>query len=163
MGEFRFKISGDGRPVFTSNGIKVLFASGSDTQVTMLEPDVLVEKYGAELVLDNVTLNPYWQINECTGAIYRLTHFPLDDSEFDYEGLYVFNVVPSEEYKKACKEPNVIAVGSVCDIVVGCSFFQGSWGRNFDEWFFEMPEDISSVVDKANKYLQTVIDKLQEK
>ena len=90
MSQYAFPINGDGRPCFTSNGVRVLFASGCTTQVSWLEPDVLKEKYGAELILDNVKLNPYWQVGECGGAIYKLALFPFDGSEYDYSGLYVF-------------------------------------------------------------------------
>ena len=56
MRGFTFSPIGDGRPVFTSNGIRVLMASGTGTQVSMLEPDILTEKYGAELILDHVKI-----------------------------------------------------------------------------------------------------------
>ena len=160
MGEYRFPISGDGRPVFTSNGIKVLFATGSDTQVSLLEPEILKEKFGAELIVDNVRLNPYYQVGECTGGIYRLEHFPLDGSEYDFRGLYIFNSVPSKEYKELCKSDGlgIVAVGAVCDIIVGCAFVAGSCGCTGEEWFFGI-SDVDEAVKKANKYLQEVIDK----
>ena len=104
MGRYSFKVgefSEDDRPIFMSNGLRVLFATGSGTQVSMLDPDVLDEKFGAELILDNVKLDPYWQLGECVGGIYRLAHFPIDGTDYDYQGLYVFNVMPSEEYKKS--------------------------------------------------------------
>ena len=47
MGRFSFKsgtFSEDSRPIFTSNGMHVLFATGSATQVSLLEPEVLKEK-----------------------------------------------------------------------------------------------------------------------
>ncbi len=80
------------------------------------------QKFGAELVMDNVKMDPYWQVGECVGAIYKLAHFPFDGSDYDYSGLYVFNVIPSEEYKRICEEPNVDAVGKVCDINVSGVF-----------------------------------------
>ena len=78
MGKYRMTAGKDDRPVFTSNGIRVLHASGCDTQISLLDPKVLKDKFGAELLLDNVKLNPYWQIGECVGAsidwrIFRLT------------------------------------------------------------------------------------------
>ena len=161
MSQFVFPISGDGRPVFTSNGIRVLFASGSTIQVSLLEPDVLKEKFGAELILDNVKMDPYWQVGECVGAIYKLAHFPFDGSEHNYSGLYVFNTVPSEEYKKACEDPNVDTVGSICDIVVGVRMFEG-FGKDLEKWTLNIPNDIQKAVDNANAPLQEVIDKLKK-
>ena len=158
MGEFRLPSSEDERPIFKSNGLSVLFASGSSTQVSMLEPNVLIEKFGAELVLDNIRLNPYWQIGECDGAIYKLAHFPIDGTDSDYEGLYVFNTVPSEEYKKACEDPNIETVGSVCDIIVGMPMVD-RFGRDDKGWFFEIPNNTDESVKKANTALQEVIDK----
>ena len=57
MSKYTFPISGDGRPVFTSKGIRVLFASGCSTQISLLEPEVLKEKFGADLILDNVKMD----------------------------------------------------------------------------------------------------------
>ena len=158
MPEFVFPISGDGRPVFNSNGLRVLFASGCGYQVTMLEPAVLKQKFGAELVLDEVKLDPYWQIGECVGAIYKLAHFPIDGTDYDYSGLYVFNVVPSEEYKKACEDPNVEAVGRVCDIIVSMRLFAG-FSKTLEEWSLTIPDDIEKAVKVANEPIQDIIDK----
>ena len=163
MGRFSFKtgtFSSDRRPIFTSNGMRVLFATGSATQVSLLEPEVLEEKYGAELVLDNVKLDPYWQIGECTGGIYRLSHFPIDGTDYDYQGLYVFNTPQTEEHKKACEDPNVDAVGKVCDIIIGMNLFDGS-GKDFEEWYFDIADDTKDAVKRANESLQAVIDKLK--
>ena len=164
MGRFSFKsgtFSEDSRPIFTSNGMHVLFATGSATQVSLLEPEVLKEKFGAELVLDKVKLDPYWQIGECVGGIYRLAHFPIDGTDYDFQGLYVFNVVPTEEYKKACADPNVSAVGKVCDIIINMELFEES-GKDFEEWFFDIAEDTTAAVKRANAPLQVVVDKLKE-
>ena len=163
MGRFSFKtgtFSSDRRPIFTSNGMRVLFATGSATQVSLLEPEVLEEKYGAELVLDNVKLDPYWQIGECTGGIYRLSHFPIDGTGYDYQGLNVFNTPPTEEYKKACSDPDVNAVAKVCDIIIGMSLFDRS-GKDFEEWYFDIADDTTDAVKRANEPLQAVIDKLK--
>ncbi len=160
MSQYTFPLNGDGRPCFTSNGVRVLFASGCTTQVSWLEPDVLKEKYGAELILDNVKLNPYWQVGECGGAIYKLAHFPFDGSEYDYSGLYVFNVILSDEYKKACEDPNIDTVGSVCDIIVGSRMFNG-FARDHEKWTLDIPDDIQKAVEDANVPLQEVIDKLK--
>ena len=167
MDEFRFA-SDEGRPIFKSNGMKVLFASGSLTQVSILDPDVLKEKYGAELILDGITLNTYWQVGEQTGSIYRLDHFPLDGTEYDFRGLYFFNIVPPEEYKKWCavrdgeEGLDEGVIGLPCDIIVGCSFTNGSWGCNHgEEWFLGFT-CVEEAVKEANKYLQNVIDKVKE-
>ena len=163
MGRFSFKIgtfSGDRRPIFTSNGMRVLFATGSAAQVSLLEPEVLKEKFGAELVLDNVKLDPYWQIGECVGGIYRLAHFPIDGTGYDYQGLYVFSVVPTEEYKKACADPNVDAVGKVCDIIINMDMF-AEIGKDFDKWYFDIPDETAEAVKWANKPLQALVDKLK--
>lgn len=158
MGEYRILESGDGRPVFTSNEIKVLFASGCSTQVSLLEPEVLRAKFDAELLLDNVKLDPYFQIGECIGGIYRLGHFPLDGSDYDYKGLLVFNTVPSEEYKKSCTEPDLIApVGAICDMIVGAGLF-GNWSRDEVGYRVEIPDDMDRAIVKANKLLQAMID-----
>ena len=161
MPKYAFPISGDGRPVFTSNGTRVLFASGCTTQVSLLEPDVLKEKFGAKLILENVKMDPYFQIGECVGSIYKLDHFPFDGSEYDFSGLYVFNVVPSEEYKKACEDPNVDTVGSVCDIIVGARLFEG-FGKDLETWTLSIPDDIQKAVENANTPLQEVIDGLKK-
>ena len=162
MGRFGFKtgtFSSDRRPIFTSNGMRVLFAMGSATQVSLLEPEILKEKFGAEPVLDNVKIDPYWQIGECVGGIYKLEHFPIDGTDYDYQGLYIFNVVPSYDYKKACEDPNVDAVGKVCDIIIGMNLFDGS-GKDFEEWYFDISDDTTDAVKRANEHLQAVVDKL---
>ena len=161
MSKYTFPISGDGRPVFTSNGIRVLFASGCTTQVSLLQPEVLKEKFGAELILDNVKMDPYFQVGECVGAIYKLNHFPFDGSEHDYSGLYVFNVVPSEKYKKACEDPNIDTVGAICDIIVSMNLFDG-FRKDFENWTLNIPDDIQKAVDNANAPLQAIIDELKK-
>ena len=158
MYEFKFPVSGDGRPIFKSNGMRVMFASGCSILVSLLEPDVLKEKFGAELIQDHVKLNPYFQIGECVGGIYRLSHFPLDGSECDYPGLHVFNVVPSEEYKQACKDPNIITAGSVCDIIVSIRLFAG-FEKSWTTWSFNIPDDTTKAVEDANKVLWEMIEK----
>lgn len=163
MREFTFSPIGDGRPVFTSNGIRVLMASGTGTQISMLEPVILAEKYGAELILDHVKMDPYWQVGECSGGIYRLAHFPIDGTEYDYKGLLVFNTVPSEEYRKACEVPESNCVGSVCDIIVGCSLFSGfshTPGGNGEhgEYTFIIPDDMEAAVKEANEPLHAFLD-----
>lgn len=161
MPQFVFPISGDGRPVFMSNGVRVLFASGCSNEIAMLEPDVLKQKYGAELLLDKVKMNPYYQLGECVGAIFKLAHFPFDGSDYDYSGLYVFNVIPTEDYKKACDDPNVDAVGKVCDIIVGSRLFRG-FSKDKKEWSLSIPNDIAKAVDEANAPLQAIIDKFRK-
>lgn len=159
MGKYRITAGKDERPVFTSNGIRVLHASGSDTQISLLDPEVLKDKFGAELLLDNVKLNPYWQIGECVGGIYRLEHFPLDGSDYNFMGLLVFNTIPSEEYKKACEYPGLIAsVGAICDMIIGSYLFDSS-GHDENGHWAEISEDPKAAVFEANKLLQTVIDK----
>lgn len=159
MGKYRMTAGKDDRPVFTSNGIRVLHASGCDTQISLLDPKVLKDKFGAELLLDNVKLNPYWQIGECVGGIYRLENFPLDGSDYDFKGLLIFNTVPSEEYKKACKDPGLIApVGAICDMIIG-SYLFGSFGHDENGHWGEISKDPEAAVSEANKLLQTVIDK----
>ena len=161
MRQVVFPISVDGRPVFKSNGERVLFSTACDCQITMLEPDALKQKYDAELILDKVKMNPYWQVGECVGAIYRLSHFPIDGTEYDYPGLYVFNVIQSEEYKKACEDPNIETVGKVCDIIVNMDLFYG-FSKTLDEWILNIPDDIAKAVEEANKPLQEVVDKLSK-
>lgn len=163
MEQFRFA-SDEERPIFTSNGIKTLFASGSLTQVSILDPDVLKEIFGAELILEDVTLTTYWQVGEQTGSIYRLDHFPLDGTDYDFRGLYFFNIAPTEEYKKWCKtrddaqkiEDEIL--GLPCDIMVGCSFVNGPYGRSHNEWFLGFT-NVEDAVKEANEYLQEIIDK----
>ena len=162
MGEFRIAVNKETGPVFTSNGLRVLFATGSATMVSLLEPESLESKYGAELILDNVRINPYWQVGECNGAIYRLAHFPIDGTDYDYQGIYVFNTVPTEEYKKACADPSIDTIGSRCEIIVNADFFPASWGKTMEEWYFEIPDNLDEVVKEANKPLQAVIDKLKK-
>ena len=106
-------------------------------------------------------MDPYWQVGECFGALYKLAHFPFDGSDYDYPGLYVFNVVPSEEYKKACADPNVDAVGKVCDIIVSMRLFEG-FSKNEKEWSLNIPDDIAKTVDEANTPLQAVIENLSK-
>ena len=164
MSEFTFRPIGDGRPVFTSNGIRVLMASGSGTQVSLLEPDILAERFYAELILDHVKIDPYCQVGKCTGGIYRLAHFPIDGTDYDYKGLLVFNTVPSEEYRKACEVPENNCVGAICDIIVGCSLFGGfshsPGGRNeYGEWTLNIPDDIDATVKEANEPLQAILEK----
>ncbi len=132
--------------VFTSNGVRVLLASGSETQISFLRPEVLKEKFGAELVLENVKLSPYWQVGETTGSIYKLPHFPLDGSEYDYPGLYVFNVLPNDEER-------------VCDMIVGGNLLDGFGHDGNGLWKLEIPDDIDEAVKRTNAYLQVVIDK----
>ena len=81
--------------------------------------------------------------------------------EHDYSGLYVFNVVPSDKYKKACEDPNIDTVGSICDIIVSMNLFDG-FGKNFENWTLNIPEDIQKAVNKANTPLQAVIDKVMK-
>ncbi len=160
MPQYTFKIlTEDGRPVFTSNGVRVLLATGSDTHITMLEPEVLKEKFGAELIRDNVKMNAYG-CGECVGTIYKLAHFPLDGSDIDVPGLYVFNVVRSEEYSELCKDPVVDTIWKVCDAVVSMSLFDSIQVSFGEECTLKIPDDISAAVKDANAYLQVVIDKL---
>ena len=159
MAIYRMTAGADTRPIFTSNGIRVLHASGIDTQVSLLNPEVLKDKFDAELMIDNVTLNPYWQIGECIGGIYRLGHFPLDGSIYDYKGLLVFNTALSEDYKKTCEDSEVtVPSENVCDMIIGSSLFD-RWGCDKKEYWVEISEDLNTAVVKANKLLQAVIDK----
>ena len=69
-------------------------------------------------------------------------------------------MVLSDEYKKACEDPNIDTVGSVCDIIVGSRMFNG-FARDHEKWTLDIPDDIQKAVEDANVPLQEVIDKLK--
>ena len=94
------------------------------------------------------------------GYVWIISHFPIGGTGYDYRGLYVFNTVPSEDYKRACEDPKADTVDSVCDIIVSMALFD-SFEKTFDEWFFDIPDEIEKGVSRANMTLQAVIDKGQ--
>lgn len=163
MAELRFPVGTDSRPMFMSNGVAVLFATGSDTQIAMMEHNDLTEKFGAELVAENVRLSPYWPFTDRMGAIYRLKHFPVGDSGYDYEGMLIFNIGPTNEYKKIdCEKEDSDQpqnVGKVCEIIVSPAMFK-SFFKTPKEWVLRLIDDTGKAVEHANKYLQNVIDEL---
>ncbi|MCR5321854.1 MAG: hypothetical protein K6E85_00995 [Lachnospiraceae bacterium] len=164
MAELRFPVGTDARPTFTSNGVSVLFATGADTQIAMMEHYDLVEKFGATLVAENIRLSPYWPFTDRMGAIYRLEHFPIGTTGFDYRGMLIFNIGPTNEYKKIEDEsdngdnPNV---GKICEIIVSPSVLK-SFFRTPKEWVLRINDDMQKAVENANKYLQNVIDELSK-
>ncbi|MBO4416319.1 MAG: hypothetical protein J5824_10130 [Lachnospiraceae bacterium] len=163
MSELRFPVGTDERPIFMSNGTAVLFATGADTQIAMMEHQDLVEKYGAELVAEDIKLSPYWPFTDRMGAIYRLKHFPIDNSGYDYQGLLIFNIGPTNEYKKVGNEAgdNGENVGKICEIIVSPAVFK-SFFKTPKEWVLRFTDDMEKAVNNANKYLQNVIDELSK-
>lgn len=154
MKELRFPIKG--RPVFKSNGIRVLFASGSSIQISMISANILKERFGAELICPHVKINPYWQLGECTGDIYRLS-FPIDGVDYVLEGLYFFNIEPSKEIGVTLGDSAMDNHRVVCEMIVGCKLFD-TWGKDLNDWHFDMPEDMNEAVSRANSDLQKIIN-----
>ena len=163
MAELRFPAGTDSRPIFISNGVAVLFATGSDTQIAMMEHANLVEKFGAELIAENVRLIPYWPFADRMGAIYRLKHFPIGSTGFDYQGLLIFNIGPTNEYKKISNENDNngdnAGSGKICEIIVSPSLLK-SFFKTPKEWVLRLTDDTQKAVDNANKYLQNVLDEM---
>ena len=163
MAELRFPADTGVRPTFKSNGVDVLFATGADTQIAMMEHADLVERFGAELVAENVKLSPYWPFTDQMGAIYRLKSFPIGTTGYDYQGLLIFNIGPSREYKKIEDEeanPGENAcIGKICEIIVSPAILK-SFFKTPKEWVLRLADDSGKAVESANKYLQNVIDEM---
>lgn len=154
----------DSRPVFHSNGVGVLLATGADCPVTMLAASVLKEKFDAELLVEKIRLNPYWQVGEMDGSIYKLGHFPVDESngEVDYRGLYVFNIGPVEN---DFKEEDFELFGScpiyaICEAIVANGLYD-SFSMFGDKFGVEV-SDVEAAVKRSNEPLQGIIDQLKK-
>ena len=136
--ELIIKTDIDNRPIFEVAGFKTLYASGSGTQITFLEPDILIDKFDAELLIDNLKLNPYWQVGESIGSIYRLNKFKIED--INYKGLLVFNVKP-------------VVDDMFCNIILGCGFKFRSLSYTRGIWKFQLSDNVDEVVSLANESL----------
>ena len=165
MAELRFPAGTDARPIFMSNGVSVLFVTGADTQIAMMKHEDLVEKFGAELVVENVRLSPYWPFTDRMGAIYRLKHFPVGSTGYDYQGLLIFNIGPSNEYRKIEDESGNDGensnIGKICEIIVSPAFLK-SFFKTPKEWVLRITDDTGKAVENANKYLQNVINEMSK-